>query len=105
METVKIEYAFAAADLVKAAVINKTSFIKALKLKVPNLTNPVTAHVACLDKDGDAIYTSAEKAENDTHVLTGLDIPADYDFQLQVTLSGAPGAGGGNVEVTAYIKP
>ena len=102
----KITLAFAATGTNKSGKIYENGIIRAIVMVVPNFTNAITVtQIDVIDDDGDTIYTNTTGwAENATHLITGLTIPVDKEYQVKVTVSGVAGGSGGDVAVKPYIE-
>ena len=67
-------------------------------LVIPDWTNTVTATLTITDADSADIFTEASLAQDSTHIFDQLwdKIPISGAYTVTVTLSGVPGAGGGD---------
>jgi FlaG/FlaF family flagellin (archaellin) len=59
---------------------------------LPDSTNGVTTTLSITDEDSYELYSRAALADNQTHVLTGVDILAAGNLTFGMTASGDPGA-------------
>lgn len=109
MTRTKNTFAFTATSTTATQTVNENGFVKMLIVDCDNLTNAVTLTVDIKDGDGYVVYTKASIAEN---AITRVDelttpalgeVPIDYKYTITVTLSGAAGGSGGNVDVMLYI--
>ena len=98
--------AFDEDDTVKTFTMNVRGLLHTIVMKVANFTNVVTATLTIANSNSDDIYDSTAKAKNATYVLNELldKVPLVGDHTVTVTLSGAAGGTGGDVEVTLYVK-
>lgn len=66
--------------------------IGTIVLVLPDSTNNVTCTIAVKDEDDYTLYSASGKADNTTHVLTGVDILVVGKVTIGLTASGDPGA-------------
>lgn len=85
-------------------IARENGIISLITLVVPNFTNNVTATLTIKDEDNVEIYNSGAKARNATYVLTGLVIPVDHGYKINVTVSGAAGGAGGSVVAKSFVE-
>ena len=113
-------FVFGAADTTKTLKICNNGEVKAVAVGTPNFSSPVTSGVTITDPLAPfggvysvTLFTSAQIANNTSaSLVAGEDITigekgsilVDKDYNLTVTLSGAPGGTGGNVLVVLYFK-
>ena len=64
----------------------------AIKIKLPDSTNGVTATLSIRDSDGFEVYSKVAIADNGNTVLLGVDVPLSGVMTLGMTASGDPGA-------------
>jgi len=97
---------FGAAETVKsftvASPVEKNSRISRAFVTIPDWTNTVTLVLKITDADGNTLYESSALAQDTTHDLTEIDAIIDGEITITLTLSGVPGAGGGDVAVSLY---
>jgi len=104
MTRTKNTFAFAATGTQLTSLIHENGSISLMVIEVPNFTNTITITVTVLDTDGDTLWESGSLAKNSTVRRTGLSIPVDYGYTIQVDLSGVAGGSGGTVTVKNYVQ-
>jgi hypothetical protein len=102
MIEIKETLSFDATTTELTKLITTNGFIKRIFYSTPDFTNAVTTTITVLDRDGNEIYASAALNENTSAHIDSLDIPVDEGYSLKATLSGAAGAGGGDVSLKLF---
>ena len=94
---------FGALDTAKSfSLTGYNGLIHELDVQIPDFTNAVTATVTLTRSNGVDVYTSEALAKNADHVIM-MDRAIVGTEALTVTLSGAPGGEGGQIDVTPIL--
>ncbi len=99
---------FGAADTAESVTLSQVvGKVHTIIMKVPNWTNNVTAILSATNDAGDEVWVDeTARARNNTYVFHEMRemLPIGWNITFTVTLSGAPGGAGGNVELSVYVE-
>jgi len=70
---------------------------------LPDWSTTRTATLSIENDDGNEIYSVGSLTDNSTHVIA-VEKPLVGTNTVIITLTGVPGTGGGDVEVTLYLQ-
>lgn len=101
----RIGFAFLATDVAKSNSIRGNGKINSILLVLPAFTDNPTAILTIVNQYGNELYNSTAKADDATYLLTGIDRIQAEELTFTVTLSIAPGEGGGTAYVIVYYEP
>lgn len=74
-------------------------------IDVPNFTNNVTTVITIKDRDGYTLWVSDALLKNAEYSRPGLEIPIDYNYTIDIDISGVAGGSGGDINAMFYIEP
>lgn len=103
MTRTKDVLAFAATGTSLNKILQENGEIKLMIIDVPNFTNTINTTITIKDTDDNVLWSSGNLAKNTTYKRTNLAIPLDYEYTVNVDLSGAAGGSGGDVTITSYV--
>lgn len=102
MQRVKKTITIANTDTSGSIALQESGFVKTMTVNTPDTTNGTAITLFIKDPDGKKVYESNPMAEDSENLGTGLNIPVDIDYTIDLTFAD-PGATGGDVVIVLHI--